>query len=115
MTVINNATLILKDSQGNEGIVKSFTDKDITKISNAITDVGQVVDPVTHMPIEATKTSAGVVQLATAAEASAGTDTKKIITPATLKTALADSTDILQSYFLQVLWFTIMVRPGLQL
>ena len=78
MTVINNATLILKDSQGNIGIVKSFTDKDITKISNAITDVGQVVDPVTHMPIEATKTSAGVVQLATAQDITNGTAGKVV-------------------------------------
>ena len=43
---------------------------------------------------DATESQKGVAQLATAAEASAGTDTKKIITPATLKTALADSTDI---------------------
>lgn len=78
MTVINNATLILKDSQGNEGIVKSFTDNDIDKISNAITDVGQVVDPATHMPIEATKTSAGVVQLATATDIENGTAGKVV-------------------------------------
>ena len=78
MTVINNATLILKDKQGNEGIVKSFTDNDITKISNAITDVGQVVDPATHMPIEATKTSAGVVQLATAQDITNGTAGKVV-------------------------------------
>ena len=78
MTVINNATLILKDSQGNEGIVKSFTDKDITKISNAITDVGQVVDPATHMPIEATTASVGVVQLATAQDIKDGTANKAV-------------------------------------
>ena len=78
MTVIANAGLVLKDSKGNEGIVKSFTDKDITKISNAITDVGQVVDPVTHMPIEATKTSAGVVQLATAQDITNGTAGKVV-------------------------------------
>ena len=29
MTVIANAGLVLKDSQGNKGIVKSFTDNDI--------------------------------------------------------------------------------------
>ena len=78
MTVINNATLILKDSEGNIGIVKTLTDKDIIKISNAITDVGQVVDPVTHMPIEATKTSAGVVQLATAQDITNGTAGKVV-------------------------------------
>ena len=42
MTVINNATLILKDSKGNIGTVKTFTDNDIIKIANAITDVGHV-------------------------------------------------------------------------
>ena len=78
MTVINNATLVLKDSQGNEGVVKSFTDNDINKISNAITDVGQVVDPATHMPIEATKTSTGVVQLATAQDIENGTAGKVV-------------------------------------
>lgn len=78
MTVINNATLILKDKQGNEGVVKSLTDNDINKIANAITDVGQVVDPATHMPIEATKTSAGVVQLATAQDITNGTAGKVV-------------------------------------
>ena len=78
MTVINNATLILKDSQGNEGIVKSFTDNDINKISNAITDVGQVVDPATHTPIEATTASVGVVQLATAQDIKDGTANKVV-------------------------------------
>jgi hypothetical protein len=78
MTVIANAGLVLKDSQGNKGIVKSFTDNDIDKISSAITDVGQVVDPATHMPIEATKTSAGVVQLATATDIENGTAGKVV-------------------------------------
>lgn len=78
MTVINNATLILKDSQGNEGVVKSFTNNDINKIANAITDVGQVVDPATHMPIEATTASVGVVQLATAQDITNGTAGKVV-------------------------------------
>ena len=78
MTVIANAGLVLKDSQGNKGIVKSFTDKDIDKISNAITDVGQVVDPATHMPIEATTASVGVVQLATAQDITNGTAGKVV-------------------------------------
>lgn len=78
MTVINNATLILKDKQGNEGVVKSFTDNDINKIANAITDVGQVVDPATHMPIEATTASIGVVQLATAQDITNGTANKVV-------------------------------------
>lgn len=78
MTVINNATLILKDKQGNEGVVKTLTDNDINKISNAITDVGQVVDPATHMPIEATTASVGVVQLATAQDITNGTAGKVV-------------------------------------
>jgi hypothetical protein len=78
MTVIANAGLVLKDSQGNKGIVKSFTDNDIDKISSAITDVGQVVDPSTHMPIEATTASVGVVQLATAQDIKDGTANKVV-------------------------------------
>ena len=78
MTVIANAGLVLKDSKGNIGTVKTFTDNDIIKIANAITDVGHVVDPATHMPIEATKTSAGVVQLATATDIENGTAGKVV-------------------------------------
>ena len=89
MTVINNATLILKDSQGNEGIVKSFTNNDINKIANAITDVGQVVDPATHMPIEATTASVGVVQLATAQDITNGT-AGKVVDAKELSDAIAD-------------------------
>ena len=89
MTVINNATLILKDSQGNEGIVKSFTNNDINKIANAITDVGQVVDPATHMPIEATTASVGVVQLATAQDIKDGT-ANKVVDAKELSDAIAD-------------------------
>ena len=89
MTVINNATLILKDSQGNEGIVKSFTDNDIIKIANAITDVGQLVDPATHMPIEATTASVGVVQLATAQDIKDGT-ANKVVDAKELADAIGD-------------------------
>lgn len=78
MTVMTNVVLVLKDSEGNIGIVKQLTDNDIIKIANAITDVGQVVDPATHMPIEATKTSAGVVQLATAQDITNGTAGKVV-------------------------------------
>ena len=75
---MTNVVLVLKDSKGNIGIVKPLTDKDIIKIADAITDVGQVVDPATHMPIEATKTSAGVVQLATATDIENGTAGKVV-------------------------------------
>lgn len=101
MTVINNATLILKDKQGNEGVVKSFTDNDINKIANAITDVGQVVDPATHMPIEATTASVGVVQLATAQDITNGTAGKvvdaKELSDAIADIKLADSAKLLAS------------------
>ena len=89
MTVINNATLILKDSQGNEGIVKSFTDKDIDKISNAITNINQIVNPVTHMPIEATTASVGVVQLATAQDIKDGA-ANKVVDAKELADAIGD-------------------------
>lgn len=78
MTVMTNVVLVLKDSEGNIGIVKTLTDKDIIKIADAITDVGQVVDPATHMPIEATTASVGVVQLATAQDIKDGTANKVV-------------------------------------
>ena len=78
MTVMTNVVLVLKDSKGNIGIVKPLTDKDIIKIADAITDVGQVVDPATHMPIEATTASLGVVQLATATDIENGTAGKVV-------------------------------------
>ena len=78
MTVMTNVVLVLKDSEGNIGIVKTLTDNDIIKIANAITDVGQVVDPATHMPIEATTASVGVVQLATAQDITNGTAGKVV-------------------------------------
>lgn len=78
MTVMTNVVLVLKDSEGNIGIVKPLTDKDIIKIADAITDVGQVVDPATHTPIEATTASVGVVQLATAQDIKDGTANKVV-------------------------------------
>lgn len=89
MTVMTNVALVLKDSQGNIGIVKSLTDKDIIKIANAITDVGQVVDPATHMPIEATTASVGVVQLATAQDIKDGT-ANKVVDAKELADAIGD-------------------------
>ena len=89
MTVMTNVVLVLKDSEGNIGIVKPLTDNDIIKIANAITDVGQVVDPATHMPIEATKTSAGVVQLATAQDITNGT-AGKVVDAKELSDAIGD-------------------------
>lgn len=89
MTVMTNVVLVLKDSEGNIGIVKPLTDNDIIKIANAITDVGQVVDPATHMPIEATTASVGVVQLATAQDITNGT-ANKVVDAKELADAIAD-------------------------
>lgn len=89
MTVMTNVVLVLKDSEGNIGIVKSLTDNDIIKIANAITDVGQVVDPATHMPIEATTASVGVVQLATAQDITNGT-ANKVVDAKELADAIGD-------------------------
>lgn len=89
MTVMTNVVLVLKDSEGNIGIVKTLTDKDIIKIADAITDVGQVVDPATHMPIEATTASVGVVQLATAQDIKDGT-ANKVVDAKELADAIAD-------------------------
>lgn len=89
MTVMTNVVLVLKDSEGNIGIVKTLTDNDIIKIANAITDVGQVVDPATHMPIEATTASVGVVQLATAQDVKDGT-ANKVVDAKELADAIAD-------------------------
>ena len=89
MTVMTNVVLVLKDSEGNIGIVKPLTDNDIIKIANAITDVGQVVDPATHMPIEATTASVGVVQLATAQDITNGT-AGKVVDAKELADAIGD-------------------------
>lgn len=99
MTVMTNVVLVLKDSEGNIGIVKPLTDNDIIKIANAITDVGQVVDPATHMPIEATTASVGVVQLATAQDITNGTagkvvDAKELINFAQTLPAANGITDV---------------------
>ena len=86
---MTNVVLVLKDSEGNIGIVKPLTDNDIIKIANAITDVGQVVDPATHMPIEATTASVGVVQLATATDIENGT-AGKVVDAKELADAIGD-------------------------
>ena len=87
MTVVNNASVIFKDKNGNVGKVKAPSANDITKISTAISDVAQVVDPTSHLPINATTSSAGVVQLADSAAVSAGT-AGRIVDAAQLKAAI---------------------------
>lgn len=62
MFTIENAQLVLKDKNGNVARIQNLGPADITKLSNAITDIGKPVDPVSHLPIKATTTTVGVVQ-----------------------------------------------------
>lgn len=87
MTVVNNASVIFKDKNGNVGKVKAPSVNDITKISTAISDVAQVVDPTSHLPINATTSSVGVVQLADSAAVAAGTS-GRVVDAAQLKDAI---------------------------
>ena len=87
MTVVNNASVIFKDKNGNVGKVKAPSANDITKISTAISDVAQVVDPTSHLPINATTSSVGVVQLADSAAVAAGTS-GRVVDAAQLKDAI---------------------------
>ena len=87
MTTVANASVVFKDKNGNVGTVKGASANDITKISNAISDVAQVVNPTTHLPINATTSSVGVVQLADSAAIAAGT-TGRIVDAAQLKDAI---------------------------
>ena len=87
MTVVNNASVIFKDKNGNVGKVKAPSANDITKISTAISDVAQVVDSTSHLPIKATTSSVGVVQLADSAAVAAGTS-GRVVDAAQLKDAI---------------------------
>ena len=87
MTVVNNASVIFEDKNGNVGKVKAPSANDITKISTPISDVAQVVDPTSHLPINATTSSVGVVQLADSAAVAAGTS-GRVVDAAQLKDAI---------------------------
>lgn len=87
MTTVANASVVFKDKDGNVGTVKGASANDITKISNAISDVAQVVNPTTHLPINATTSSVGVVQLADSAAIAAGTS-GRVVDAAQLKDAI---------------------------
>lgn len=49
-----------------------------TDIASLVTDIGKLIDPVSHLPIEATTASVGVVQLATAQDVKDGTANKVV-------------------------------------
>ena len=87
MTTVANASVVFKDKNGNVGTVKGASANDVAKIRTAISDVAQVVDPTSHLPINATTSSVGVVQLADAAAVAAGTS-GRIIDAAQLKDAI---------------------------
>ncbi len=59
-----------------------------TQRSNNLTDVGNAATAFGNIKQAATEAATGVVELATDAEAKAGTDTSRIITPANLKAVL---------------------------
>lgn len=73
MITIENAQLVLKDKNGNVARLQNLGPADIVKINNAITDIGKLVDPTSHLPIKATTTTVGVVQLADDKAIAAGT------------------------------------------
>ena len=87
MFTIENAQLVLKDKDGNVARLKNLGPDDIVKINNAIADIGKLVDPVSHLPIKATATTVGVVQLADDEAIAAGT-TGRVVDAKQLQDAL---------------------------
>lgn len=75
---LNKANLVLKDANGNIGKIEQLSDRDLTKIRTAVSDVALVVNQSNHTPIEATTTNKGVVQLATSADVVSGASDKVV-------------------------------------
>lgn len=75
---LNKANLVLKDANGNIGKIEQLSDRDLTKIRTAVSDVALVVNQSNHTPIEATTTNKGVVQLATPADVVSGASDKVV-------------------------------------
>ena len=88
MTTVNYANVILKDKDGNVGVVRTFTANDVQKVQQAKTDVALIVDATTHQLITANQTTFGATRIATAAELAAGT--ANIAVDAAAYKALAD-------------------------
>lgn len=68
-------------------------------IASLVTDIGKLIDPVSHLPIEATTASVGAVQLATATDIENGTankvvDAKELINFAQTLPAVNGITDV---------------------
>lgn len=75
---LNKANLVLKDANGNIGKIEQLSDRDLSKIRTAVSDVALVVNQSNHTPIEATTTNKGVVQLATPADVVSGASDKVV-------------------------------------
>lgn len=75
---LNKANLVLKDANGNIGKIEQLSDRDLTKIRTAVSDVALVVNQSNHTPIEASTTNKGVVQLATPADVVSGASDKVV-------------------------------------
>ena len=88
MTTVNYANVILKDKDGNVGVVRTFTAADVAKVQQVKTDVALIVDATTHQLITANQTTFGATRIATAAELAAGT--ANIAVDAAAYKALAD-------------------------
>ena len=88
MTTVNYANVILKDKDGNVGVVRTFTANDVAKVQQVKTDVALIVDATTHQLITANQTTFGATRIATAAELAAGT--ASIAVDAAAYKALAD-------------------------
>ena len=70
---VSYAKLVVKDKNGNYGVVNSLTESDIKKIKQGLADVALTVDATTHKLITADTTKFGAVKLADAAAIAAGT------------------------------------------
>ena len=88
MFTIENAQLVLKDKNGNVARIQNLGPDDLTKIHNAIVDIGKLVDPVSHLPAKATTTTVGVVQLADDEAIAAGT-TGRVVDAKQLQDAMS--------------------------
>ena len=59
---LNKANLVLKDANGNIGKIEQLSNRDLTKIRTAVSDVALVVNQSNHTPIKATANNLGVVK-----------------------------------------------------
>lgn len=72
-TTVNYANLVLKDKDGNVGVVRTLTAADVAKVQQVKTDVALIVDATTHTLITADTTTFGATKIADQAALDAGT------------------------------------------